>query len=164
MRELGLDAGLLVSQAVNFGLLLALLYILLYKPVMAKLEERARRIKKGMADAERAEQLRAEAEVGYKEEMELARRDAHELIERATRAARQQREEILSQARQETHELVLRAQQQARHELEEGQVALRQHVVDLAIAASSRLLRESLDEQKHHRLIDEFLVEAGQLK
>ena len=164
MRELGLDAGLLVSQAVNFGLLLALLYILLYKPVMAKLEERARRIKKGMADAERAEQLRAEAEVGYKEEMELARRDAHELIERATRAARQQREEILAQAKQEAHRIVVRAQEQARHELMGGQIALREQMVDLAVAAAARVIEREIDEKDHHRLIEEFLAAAGEMK
>jgi len=163
LRELGLDLGLLVSQVVNFGLLLALLYLLLHKPVLAKLEERARRIKKGLEQADEAKKLLEEARARYDEEMARARRDAHDLIERATRAARQQREEILAQARQEAHELVLRAQEQARHELDEGQVSVRQYVVDLAIAASSRLLQENLDQDKHRRLIEEFLVEAGQL-
>lgn len=164
MRELGLDLGLLISQIVNFGLLALLLYVLLYKPVLGKLEERAARIKKGLEDAERAKELVAQAQARYEEELERARRDAREVIERATRSAEQQRQEILARARQEAHELILNAQQQAQHELQEQRIALQHQMIDLAIAAAARILQEDLDDEKHHRLVAEFLVEAGQLK
>ena len=164
MKELGIDLGLLVSQAVNFGLLLALLYFLLYKPILGKLEERARRIQKGLDDANQAEKLVAEANARYQEETERARREAREIVERATRMGEQQRQEILAQARQEAHELISRAQQEVQRTLQEEQIALRQQVIDLSIAAASRLLEENLDQEKHHRLIEEFLAEADKLK
>ncbi len=164
MRELGLDLGLLISQIVNFGLLALLLYVLLYKPVLGKLEERAARIKKGLDDAERAKELVAQAQARYEEELERARRDAREVIERATRSAEQQRQEILARARQEAHDLILNAQQQVQHELQEQQIALQHQMIDLAIAAAARILREDLDDEKHHRLVAEFLAEAEQLK
>lgn len=163
MKELGLDLGLLISQAVNFGLLLALLYVFLHKPILSKLEERAARIRKGVEDAEQAEQLLADAKARYETELGRAQHEAREVIERATRAAEQQRQEILAQARQEAHDLVLRAQQQARHELQQGQIALRQQVVDLAIAAASRVIEENLDQEKHRQLIREFLADADRL-
>ena len=164
MKELGLDVGLLISQAANFGLLLALLYFLLYKPLLHKLEERAERIKKGVDDAEQAKELLAETEVHYKGEVDRARREAHEIIDRATRSAEQQRQEILAQARQEAHEMILRAQQQAERETLERQIALRQQVIDLAISAASRLIHEELDEERHHQLIQEFLTNIGDLE
>jgi F-type H+-transporting ATPase subunit b len=99
LKQLGLDLGLFLSQIVNFGLLLGILYVLLYKPILSKLEERAKKIKKGIDDAEQAEQLRADAGEFYQQEIERARREAHEIIERATLSAEQQRAEILSQAR-----------------------------------------------------------------
>ena len=40
MEKLGINLGLLISQAINFGLLVALLYLLLYKPVLKMLDER----------------------------------------------------------------------------------------------------------------------------
>ena len=164
MKELGIDLGLLVSQAVNFGLLLALLYFLLYRPILGKLEERARRIQKGLDDASQAEKLAAEANARYNEETERARREAREIVERATRMGEQQRQEILAQARQEAHELISRAQQEVQRTLQEEQIALRQQVIDLSIAAASRLLEENLDQEKHHRLVEEFLAEADKLK
>lgn len=163
MKELGLDLGLLISQAVNFGLLALVLYFLLYKPILSKLEERARRVQKGLADAAAAEKLLAEAKARHEEELEQARREARDIVERGNRAAEQQRQEIIAHARQEAHELILRAQQQAQRELQEGQLALRQEVVDLAIAVASRLLQENLDEEKQHRLIQEFIDDLGKL-
>ena len=164
MKELGIDLGLLVSQVVNFGLLVALLTVFLYKPILRKLEERAERVKKGLEDADRAERLKAEAEAHRKEELDHARGEAHEVVERATRAAEQQRQEILAQARQEAHEIIMRAQQQAEREIQEGQVAIRQEVIDLAIASASHLLQEDVDDEKHHQLVKEFLAEADHLE
>jgi len=162
LEELGLDIGLLLSQAVNFVLLVILLSAFLYRPVLAKLEERASRIKKGMEDADRAEQLLADTKKHYEEEMERARSEAHELVERATLSAQQERQEILAQARQEAHQLVLRAQQQAQHELEEGRITLGQQVIDLALAAASRVMQENLDDDKQHSLIQAFIAELDE--
>jgi len=164
MEQLGVDLALFLSQAVNFGLLFVLLSLLLYKPVLGKLRERAERIAKGVKDAERAEDLLAESIAHRESEMEKARAEAHEVVERATRLAEQQRQEILAQARQEAHDIIARAQQQARHEIQEGEIALREQVIDLALAASSRLIEESLDDAKHRQLVTEFVAELEELQ
>jgi len=162
LKELGLDVSLLVSQAVNFALLVLLLDILLYKPIRKKLQERSERIRKGLEDAEAAEKAASEADLHYQQEIERARRESRDIIERASRAAEQQRQEILAQARGEAHELIVRAQHQANREIQEGQIALREQIIDLAFAASSRLIQTNLDDPEHHRLIGEFIREAEQ--
>jgi F-type H+-transporting ATPase subunit b len=159
---MGVDLGLLVSQIVNFGLLLLILYLALYKPVTRKLEERAQRIQKGLADAEASKALLADAEARGKEQVEQARREAREIIEQATLSAEQQRQEILTQARQEAHDLILRAQQQAQRELEQGRVALQQEIIDLAIASASRVLEEELDGPKQRQLVEQFITQVQQ--
>lgn len=164
MGELGLDLGLLVSQAANFGILLILLYVFLYRPILGKLEERSKKIRQGVQDAEEAEDLLADTEARCDEKLTEARREARDIIDRATRTAEQQRQEILAQARQEAHEIILRAQQQAERQLREGQVALRQEVIDLSLAAAARLIGEQLEEDKHHELIEQFLSEVEQLE
>jgi F-type H+-transporting ATPase subunit b len=163
LEEIGLDLGLLISQIVNFGLLVALLSIFLYRPVLDKLQERARRIEQGVENAEWAKTRLEEADAHYEQEMERARQDAQEILERATRSAEQQRQEILLKARQEAHEIVLRAQQQAEREIQEREIKRRQQVIDLAMAAASRLLEEELDEEKHRHFIEEFISEAEDL-
>ena len=163
MKELGVDLGLLISQVVNFGLLLLILSLVLFKPILRKLEERAARVRKGIQDSEEAERLRQEAEEHYQDEMEKSRLEARQVVERATRMAEQQRQEILAQARSDAHELLARAQEQAKRHRQEREIEWRQQIVDLAIAAASRLLREDLDDDRHHALVHEFLTQTEQL-
>lgn len=163
MQALGLDLGLLLSQIANFALMVALLYVLLYKPVMAKLDERARRIRKGLDDADRAQLARTEAERQYADELARARRDAEGVMEQATRAAEQQRQEIITRAREEAHALVARAQLQAQRERIEGEIAMHQDVVNLSIAAASRVVARDLDNEKHRALVEQFIRETEDL-
>jgi hypothetical protein len=58
----GINGKLLVVQLVNFGILLAALTYLLYKPLMTLMEERAQFIGKGVKDAEAAQKKLAAAE------------------------------------------------------------------------------------------------------
>lgn len=164
MKELGLDIGMVISQVVNFGLLAALLYTFLHKPILSKLEERAARIRKGIDDAERGEALLAEANAAYEAEMERARREAYELIAEARRDADEQREQILARAKQEAEELLVQAREQVREETAESQLTIHRQVVDLAMAAASQLIHETLDEEKHRELVRDFLSEAGRLQ
>ena len=164
MRELGVDLGLLISQVVNFGLLLLILSLVLFKPILKKLEERASRVRKGVEDSEEAGRLRQGAEEHYQAEIERSRIEARQVIERATRTAEQQRQEILAQARSDAHELLARAQELATRQRQERETEWRQQIVDLAIAAASRLLQEDIDDQRHHALVHEFLDQTEQLE
>jgi F-type H+-transporting ATPase subunit b len=161
--ELGLDLRLLLSQAVNFVLIAIILHRLLYKPLLANLEARARHVQESMQKAAEADRLLAEAEARYKAEIERAHREAHEIVEQGTRTAEQHRQEILAAVREESQQIIARAQAEAQREIRQGQIALRQEIVDLTIAAASQVIGKSLPEEEHHRLIEEFLTEASEL-
>ena len=163
MGELGLDLRLLLSQAVNFLLIAFILHRLLYRPLLANLDARAQRVREGLAKAAEADRLLAEAQARYNAEIERAHREAHEIVEQGTRTAEQHRQELLAAAREEAQQIIARAQAQAQREIHQGQIALRQQIVDLTIAAASQVIGKSLQEEEHHRLIEEFLAEANQL-
>lgn len=160
MKELGLDLGQLISQAVNFGLLALILSLALFKPMMAKLRERAARIQEGLDDAAQAELALGNAETRANEELDRARREAREIVEQATHRGEQQRQEILAAARQEAHELMDRAAHQAERDEINLRASLRNEMIDLALAAASRLVERDLDDDKHRQLIDQFIDHA----
>ena len=58
MDQLGISCGLLVSQIVNFLLLMVILRLVLYKPVLNMLDQRKERIAQSMKDAERVSAAR----------------------------------------------------------------------------------------------------------
>jgi len=163
VKELGLDLGLFISQAVNFLLFAFILSVALVKPVMRKLEQRAERIKQGLQDAEEAERTLQHAQTQAKALTDDARREAGEIIETATRSAEQMRQEILVNARQEAYELQQRAQEQLAREKAELQVQLREEIIAVSLAAASRLLETEMDEERHRRLVEQFIDEARQM-
>lgn len=161
MKELGLDLGLFISQAVNFLLFALILSATLIKPIMRKLEERSQRIRQGLQDAEEADRTLQRATGQAQSFLDQARREARETVENATRAAEQQRLEIIANARQEAQEMIQRAHEQVERERLDLQVRLREEMIDVSLAAASRLLERELDDDLHHELIEQFLTQIN---
>lgn len=55
LDKFGIDWRLLLSQTVNFALILIILRIFVYKPLLSILKERREKIEKGLAQAEESE-------------------------------------------------------------------------------------------------------------
>lgn len=162
MEKLGIDVGVLIAQLVNFFLLLALLTLVLYRPVTKMLRERSERIAKGLLDAELAEKRAAQAEAEYQKRMEEARREAQAIIAQARENAEKERQAILARAQAEAQELRTRTEQELERERREALQALQSQVADLAIAAAGQVLGQAVDNTAHRRLVRDFLSQLEQ--
>ena len=74
LDKLGISWQLLLSQIINFGLLMVILQQLLYKPILNMLEQRKQRIAQGLEQADKASNAAAEAEAEKQAILEEARR------------------------------------------------------------------------------------------
>ncbi len=162
MAALGLDLGTLLAQIVNFFLLLALLTVVLYRPVGKMLRERSERIAKGLADAAAAEKRAAQAEADYQQRLEEARREAQALLAQAREAAEKERQAILARAQAEAEQLRARTGEEIERERREALVSLQGQVADLAIEAAGRVLGQAVDKPAHRRLVSDFLSHLEQ--
>lgn len=162
MEKLGIDVGVLIAQLVNFFLLLALLTLVLYRPVTKMLRERSERIAKGLLDAELAEKRAAQAEAEYQKRVEEARREAQAIIAQARENAEKERQAILARAQAEAQELRTRTEQELERERREALQALQSQVADLAIAAAGQVLGQAVDNTAHRRLVRDFLSQLEQ--
>ena len=154
------DIWKLGFQVINFLILLYLLNRFLFKPVLARLDERGAKISQGLEDAETAardrELARAEREAAVAE----ARKEAQEMIARSTKTAEDSRTEILEAARTEAEKVTQRAREEIVAEKDKAMGELRSHVAELALAAASALVRKDMDGATQRRLVEEFLAEA----
>jgi F-type H+-transporting ATPase subunit b len=154
------DVWKLAFQVINFLILLFLLNRFLFKPVLARLDERSAKISKGLEDAETAardrELARAEREAAVSE----ARKEASDMIANANKIATDTRNEILSEARAEAEKVTARAREEINAEKERAMAELRAQVADLALAAAGKLVRSEMDGATQRRLVEEFLVES----
>ncbi len=162
MEALGVEWGLLLSQAVNFLILLILLRTFLYQPVLNMLAQRRERIAQSMKDAERASSAAREAEQEKAKVLEAARREAQEIRAQATRDTEKIAQDIRARAEQEATETRMKAQADARAQVETALSDANRQIADLAIAATEKLLgRELGNKSEQQRLVEEYLSQQN---
>lgn len=94
LTTFGIDWHLLLINAVNFGLLLAVLWYFLYEPVMKMLEERREKVAQGVHDAEAAAAQLREIEESRAAALAEAGKEADGLLSAARTAGVQKEHEL----------------------------------------------------------------------
>jgi F-type H+-transporting ATPase subunit b len=150
LDKLGISLGLLISQIVNFGLLMALLYVLLYKPVLRVLRERQERVARAMQE-------------DYDRRIAEAQRKGQEIIAQAVQTAEQRRAEIEADAGKHAEEIRQRARADAEQERDRILAEVQGQIAGLSMLATERVLGQAVapDRDLQHKLIEQFLSELG---
>ena len=162
MDKLGISGGLLVSQIVNFMLLMVILRMLLYRPILNMLDARKERIAQSMKDAERASAAAQEAEQDKAKVLEIARRDAQEIRAQVNRDAEKIAQEVRARADVEAGEIRMKAQEDAQKQLDMALADANKQIADLAIRATEQLLgRELAQRDEQERFVAEFLAQQN---
>ena len=153
---ISLDKSLVV-QAINFGLLLFILVKLLYKPLLAKMEERTQAIRKSLdeAQAARAEAERERAEHAAKLQASYA--EAQAIRATALEEAGEEQRRLVEAARVEATRLVETARSELAQDVRRARQDLRQEVADLATTVAERLIRKSLRDEDHRRIVEDAI-------
>jgi F-type H+-transporting ATPase subunit b len=102
----GVDWRLLFIQAINFGLLLMLLWHFLYRPVVRMIERRQEKIAQGVHDAERAKRELEEVEEKRKEILTRTSEEAEQTLRAAVSRAQTCEHEILEEAQKKSEEML----------------------------------------------------------
>lgn len=164
MEKLGISLGYLISQLINFGLLLALLYLLLYKPMLNMLNQRRERVARSMADVDAARESAAKAQQEYDRHVVEAQRKAQEIIAKAAQSGEQVGSDIKAEAQQGAEAIRLKAREEAAQEKAQILTEVQSQIASLSMAATERVLGEAVDEDLQNKLIEQFLAELGEAK
>ena len=151
------NAGLIFYKVIVFALLLFLLRKFAWKPIVSALSEREETIDASIRQAERA--LEEARQTGEKNEE--ARRAAEENARRIMQDARAAAERVRTEDLEKTRARIRQMQKQAQAEIErEKQRALeelRDEVAGLAIHTAEQILEETLDADRHRKLVNRFI-------
>lgn len=161
IAALGISLPGLVAQLVNFGILLLVLRLFLFKPIMKVMDERKRKIEEGLQASEKAAQAAESSQEESRRAMEQARAEGRELIGRAQETAARLSTELEAQARREADSIVERARAEIDRERQQAIQSLRAEFADLTVRAAERVVGQSLDRNAHQRLIDETLATSS---
>ncbi|NOY06181.1 MAG: F0F1 ATP synthase subunit B [Chlorobi bacterium] len=154
---LNVNTGLLIWTIVTFLLVLYILSKIAWKPLLSGLEGREQRIRE---EVERAENARREAEkllAKHKENLANAEREARHIIDEGRKTAEKIKDDIIREAREDAQRLVRQAQDDIRREKSTALNELRAEIADLAVRAAEKVINASLDDEKHRKLVNDFI-------
>ncbi len=162
--SLGVNLPLLFVFVVNFIVLFFLLRLFLYKPVMKMLDERAKRTKDAMELAEATKKEFEQAKTEVQKQIEKGRQEAQAIITQAMQVGERLKGESRQEATKQAQTIVDRTRSEL--EAERGKIVedLRREFADIAISAAEKVIKETLDKEKHRKLIEETLQESATFK
>ena len=151
----------MIWAIINFLVLVAILNKFLYKPLMGMLDARKEEIKNKLGEAETARDEAIKMKEEYTLEMLTARREAQEIIVKATKLAEDSKTTIISEARDESANMIKKAQEEIRLEKEKAKAELRNEVASLAVLAAEKILDRTLQPEDHEKMVRDFVREVG---
>lgn len=162
--SLGINLPLLVVFIVNFIILFVLLRLFLFKPVLKMLDERTKRTKDTMELAEVTKKEFEQAKVEVQKQIEKGRQEAQAIIAQAMQVGERLKEESRQEATKQAQVIVDRTRAELEAERDKIVGDLRREFVDISILAAEKVIKETLDKEKHRKLIEETLRESVTFK
>ena len=153
---------LLFWSVVSFGLLLFLLYRYALPVIFKTLEERGKKIRESIEEAERVRQEAHQLLTQYQEKLKGARQEMQAILEEARQRAHSLLEENQQRMGQEAQQMIEEARGDIQREREQVLRDIQQAVVDLTVASTEKILERTLTEADHRRFVEEVIRETAQ--
>ena len=159
MADLGFHIPSLIAYVVNFVILLAVLYLVGYKPILRMLDQRSERIRESVETVERVRLEAAQQQQEMEKRLDEGRQEGQHLLAQAREMAERYREEEKEKSRQEAEAFIARARVEIQRERDQAIDDVRSHFAELAILAAERVIERSLDQGAHKEIIERVLEE-----
>ena len=151
----GWSPWLFLSQVISFVIIALLLRRFAYKPILAVLEERRRRIQEGQLNAEKIQKQLAEAEQRYAEILAKANGEAQRMIDEAressTHLAERKQQEAIAAAEQ----IIAKAREASAIEHERTMESLKRELGRLVVDTTAKVTGKVLTSEDQQRLQEE---------
>lgn len=144
LKAFGVDWRLLIIQAVNFGLLLLVLWQFLYKPLMRLLDARRVKIEEGIMNAEKADKTLKKIDEEKAGILAKATKEGESVIERARKAGSDQERAIVASAEQKASSVMKAAEAEAAEAKKKALQESKAELAKLIVLGAEKLVREKV--------------------
>src|SRR5213595_542673 len=151
----GWNWELFLSQVISFTIVAFLLRRFAYKPILAVLEDRRRKIEEGMLNAEKIRKELAEAEKRYQEILAKANADAQRMIDEARESSAHLAERKQQEAITAAEQILAKAKEAAALEHERQMQTLKRELGRLVIDTTAKVTGKVLTPEDQRRLQEE---------
>ncbi|MDQ1284421.1 MAG: F-type H+-transporting ATPase subunit b [Patescibacteria group bacterium] len=154
IKTFHIETNLLIAQVVNFTIVLLVLYKFAYGPILKTLNDRTKKIEKGLKDSEDAGKKLAEITEKEKEVLAKAKKEAQGIIKKSEEEAKKNAENLVMEAKIQTQKIAVEAKKQIEQEKDKMMAEIKSEVAELVVAAAGKILGEKIDSGKDKELIE----------
>ena len=151
----GWNWQLFLSQVISFSIVAILLRKFAYKPILAVLEDRRRKIEEGQLNAEKIRKELAEAEKRYQEIVGKANADAQRMIDEARESSAHLADRKQQEAIAAAEQIVAKAKEAAALEHDRQMQNLKRELGRLVIDTTAKVTGKVLTSEDQKRLQEE---------
>ncbi|MDE2030987.1 MAG: F0F1 ATP synthase subunit B [Patescibacteria group bacterium] len=141
-----IDWKIIIAQAINFGVVLAVLYFFALKPLSKLMAERQKRIEDGLDDAKQNANLLAKTKKEYDDVIAKARIEAHNVFQSGKKEAEENKKNILEKTQQEVESMIASGKKALDAEKVKIVEEAKNEIVSLVVAATEKLLESHGDD------------------
>ncbi|KAF1079104.1 MAG: hypothetical protein GQF41_4585 [Candidatus Rifleibacterium amylolyticum] len=156
------DLSILVSQTINFFVLLFILKKFLFVPLGEVVEERRRQLGRIRIAAEEEHRTALSLKEVYEGHLANIDQEIYQIKQNAVREANAEKEEIIEEARKKANEIIEQGEMEIFMERQTAWARIREEVVQLTLTAAEKVVEQSLDTEMHHRLIENTIERLEQ--
>jgi len=154
-------ANELIWGSIAFVILFALLAKFVFPQVSDALKKRTTKIQDDLEQAERDREEAKRLLAEYRAQLAAARQEASGMMEEARKNADRVRKDLLAKAEADAGRVVERAQEEIQAERNRAIAEIRGQAAGLALDLAARVIGESLDDDRHRRLIERYIEQVG---
>lgn len=151
------DVQMMVLTWITFFGLLAVLSKFAWKPILQALDEREKKIRDAVEEAERTRREYEQIEAKRKEILSRADHSAKEIIDQSRQSALKAAKIIEDRAKDHSEIMIQNARRDIEAAEERSAVYLREKSADTAVALARKIIQESLDAKKQKDLVDKLI-------
>ena len=134
----------LLGQTLAFVIFVAICWKYVWPPIIAIMEEREKRIADGLEAAKKTDDSLEEAQLAFDQEMNKAKAEAAEILEKANSRASQIVNDATEKAEVEAEKILSSASKTIENDVNKAKEELRQKMSELIIDTSEKILGDEI--------------------
>ena len=143
----------LLGQTLAFVIFVAICWKYVWPPIIAIMEEREKRIADGLEAAKKADDSLEGAQLAFDQEINKAKVEAAEILEKANSRASQIVNDATAKAEVEAEKILSSASKTIENDVNKAKEELRQKMSELIIDTSEKILGDEISSEKHQELL-----------
>jgi F-type H+-transporting ATPase subunit b len=147
----------LLTHALGFLIVLWILKKFAWGPLLSMLEERRKKIADEFVNIDNEKAKVAELTADYEAKLKDIDAERRAKLVEAVDEGKKIAQEIKAAAQQEAEQARIKAKDELERDVAKAKVELKGDMITMTVSAAEKIIREKLDDDKHRRLIGDFI-------